>query len=157
MNRNVSRPHVLLQPVEDCQAGLVRETDIEDDRAWRMFFGEAECLIRRAGDQGSEAHLAGEIAQDRGECLVVLDDQENTPLSGKRVAVILKLASNPWVDGGRRCIGGDRRHSHLHRWCFTRCDLRRIVGFRDSESERTALPRLAREIDGASEQSREFS
>ena len=69
-----------------------------------MLLGQRERFLGGARRPGTEPHFAGEVAQDRGEGLVVLDHQEDAPAVGQRIAVVIDAARH----GGRRAVDRGR-------------------------------------------------
>ncbi len=104
VNRDVLGLHVALQAIEDRETRLVRQADIENDRARHMLLGERQRLLGGARHQGLEPHLARQVAQDAGEGLVILDHQQDAFADRQPVAVVIDF-----TERRRRRRGGANR------------------------------------------------
>src|ERR1700709_500189 len=139
MNRNMAGLDVLLEPIEDGEAGLIRQANVENDRVGHELLGQAQGLLGRSRDQGAKPHFAGQITQDGGEAVVVLNDQQDALRVGKRVSVILDFAWRPWLRGAGLVLARKLRDSGDARW-FAQRDLCRVVRYGDRDRECASLP-----------------
>ncbi len=152
MDRDVARLDVAFQPVEDGESGLVGQSDIEHDRVGHELLGERDRFFGRSGNQAAETHFARQVAQDGGEGIVVLDDQEAAAAVGRRFAIVIDLPGWPGGRGaGRRAYDrrddGRARADHPR---FARGYLGRVVRLGKGDREGAALARPAHELDRAS-------
>jgi hypothetical protein len=78
MHGDVPGSRGAFQLVEEAEAGIVREVDVEQYRAWAVTYGCREPIVRRLRDDALEAHLVRQIAQDAGKPGIVFHDQDRS-------------------------------------------------------------------------------
>jgi hypothetical protein len=156
VDRDVAGLVVAFQPVEHRQARLVRQADIQHDRARLEAPGQGQRLLGGAGDQALESRLARQVADDAGEGLIVFHHQQDAAGGFEVIAVVIDVERG----GGGRGSGGRFRHVRRNRprpWLWPRGDAGGIVGERNGDGEGRALPRLAFKADDAAQQAGEFA
>ena len=89
VNRNVPRPRIALQLIENAEARMIGKIDVQQYGARLIFRGRDQSVVRAVRHDALKAHLARQVAQDHRKRQVVLDHQ-NQPAAGRqRFAVIL--------------------------------------------------------------------
>ena len=106
---------VSLEKFENAQTGLIRKTDIEHDRRRSMLEGQVQTLVSGSGDDTSEPELVCEIAKDREEDGIVLDDEDHSIRICESAAIVLDVWSG-WPSLGARDHGGARLKSLSECW-----------------------------------------
>src|ERR1700722_12548769 len=138
----MARLDVPLESIENREAGFVRQADIENNRTGSELRGQGQRFLGGTRNQGAESHFAGQIAQNTGESVIVLNNQQD-PLPVRRpFAVVFNSARLSRGLGARRfhlkslSRGNDRDASS---W-LAGGDFRRIVKFGNRNSESATLP-----------------
>jgi len=103
-----------------------------------------------------EAQLAGQVANDGGEAVVILHHQQQAARPGQMIAVVLyacrhmrQAALGSCVRWGRSFQGSGGR--------FARGDLRRVIGARQRKGKDAAFAQSAFQPDPPAKQTRQFA
>ncbi len=76
VHRDMAGRHVGLEAVEHGKPGLIRQADIENDRAGLVLPRQLERLFGRTRDKALKAHFMGKVTHDAGEAFIVFDDEQ---------------------------------------------------------------------------------
>ena len=107
-----------------------------------MALGERQRLLGGAGDQRLEAHFPREIAQNAGEALIVLDDQQHAlgvASSASRSSSTLRAGASGVGAAATGCFAGRTGSAAARQRLLARRHPRRVVDLGDDDRERAAL------------------
>ena len=154
VDRDVARLRIALELIEHAEAGVIRQIDVEQDRAGLVLRGRREPVVRRVRHDALEAELVRQVAQDRRETRVVFDDQDASgpraaddrgrrrtpPAPPARPARAARLAAAETLMPVRCAPRASRRSLLPARLRRGRC--RRLIDERQRQRERAALAGL---------------
>ncbi len=119
VDRNVARLGRALQEVQQSQAVHVGQADVEHDRLGPEPAGQSRSGRALAGDHASEARIAHQLEQDRGEPRIVLDDQHHRVVGRDLVPIVrhrldaLRLDRRQGEGANHRTGRRPRQHGRL--------------------------------------------
>ena len=161
MHRDVAGARVVLQAVEHGQAGMVRQPDIQHDRAGQVLARQASAssavvAIRhwKSSSWARSYRIAAKVASSSTTRMI-----RPSPVSFSRSSAIVGADfGRGWAALGRR-VGETRAAAVARRPCRCRrgAAVRRLVGLGQGEGEGAALARLAGQLDLAAEQPRQLA
>ncbi len=94
MNRDMTCVDVAFEAIENRKPRLVRQTDIENDRARHILFRKIQRFLGCARYQGLESHFARKIAQNAGKGLIIFNEKKDALGARQRIAVIIDFLRN---------------------------------------------------------------
>src|ERR1700744_4502829 len=98
MDRNVTGLDVAFETVEYRQAGLIGQSNIQNDRARLEFPSKRQSFLGPSCHQTAKSHFSRKVTHNSGEAVIVFNDEQKTLGIAQCIAIVVDLSRE-----GRSC------------------------------------------------------